>query len=449
MAEAPSQGAAGTAPANQVRVAGVATLADLAKRYREVRAATEALTAPLSEADCTAQSMADASPAKWHLAHTSWFFETFALERFAPGYEAFDPGYRNLFNSYYNSVGAQFPRPQRGLVTRPGLAEVLRYRATVDAAVLDLLAEGSAGEVASVVELGLHHEQQHQELILTDVKHLLSHNPLLPAYRAQADRTESGQRRGSANETMSWYRFEEAPCEIGHGDSDAGFAFDNECPRHRILLGAFELASRPVSNADWCAFIEDGGYRRSELWLSDGWMRVCEEGWEAPLYWSRDGDGDGWRHFTLRGLEPLQASAPVCHVSQYEADAFATWADARLPTEFEWEVAARRAPLAGIFAESGLWQPGCGDAGTGLEGPDDLFGNVWEWTASAYLPYPRYRPPSGALGEYNGKFMSGQLVLRGGSVATPRSHIRATYRNFFPPAARWQFSGLRLARDAS
>lgn len=407
----------------------------LAARYRAVRDLTEQLRAPLSEEDCQAQSMDDASPTKWHLAHTSWFFETFVLEPGSSSYRPFHPDFRVLFNSYYQQVGPQHPRPQRGLLTRPSLDEVLAYRAYVDRHMFELLADGGErGPHASVIELGLHHEQQHQELILTDVKHLLAANPLRPAYRTAAPAS-----RGTAG-PLRWQAYGGGLREIGHGSD--GFAFDNERPRHSAILAPFALATRLVTSGEFVAFVEDGGYERPELWLSDGWSAVQVRGWRAPLYWERC-DGEWWQ-FTLAGLRPLVADEPLAHVSLYEADAYATWAGARLPTEAEWEVAAAAARLEGNLLDSGALHPVPAPAGNGVQ---QLFGDVWEWTRSPYAPYPGYRPPTGALGEYNGKFMCNQIVLRGGSCATPASHIRPTYRNFFPPDARWQFSGMRLAKD--
>jgi ergothioneine biosynthesis protein EgtB len=409
---------------------------DLAARYRAVRAATEALAAPLSPEDTTAQSMPDASPVKWHLAHTSWFFETFVLEG-TPGYRPLEPAYRVLFNSYYDTVGAQHARPERGLITRPGLAEVHAYRRHVDAHCLALLERGRLPEAArGVLELGLHHEQQHQELILTDVKHLLSRNPLAPVYRARAAEP------AGEPAPLAWHAHPAGLREIGH--AGPGFAFDNEGPRHRVFVQAFALASRLVTNGEYLAFLEDGGYRRPELWLSDGFATALRERWQAPLYWTRE--GGAWQRFTLAGLVAVAPDEPVAHVSAYEADAYARWAGARLATEAEWEVAAAAAPIAGNFVESARLEPA--PAAASPHGPAQLFGDVWEWTSSAYAPYPGYRTPPGALGEYNGKFMVNQLVLRGGSCASPASHLRATYRNFFPPHARWQWSGIRLARDA-
>ena len=411
-----------------------------ARRYDTIRDASVALAAPLSPEDCAAQSMADASPVKWHLAHTTWFFETFVLRPHAPGYRVFDPAYGFLFNSYYNTVGERHPRPERGMLTRPALEDILAYRAHADAAMLEFLAQKQiAKEVLDLVELGLHHEQQHQELILTDLKHLLSRNPLRPAYEKPWPLAQIEPRR------RGWVPVAEGQYEAGHAGE--GFAFDNEGPRHRVWLNAFSIATHPVTHGDWLEFIDDGGYQRPELWLSAGWDVANARGWEAPLYWERR---DGvWHTFTLHGMMPVDPLTPVCHVSFYEAEAFARWANERLPTEFEWEVAAREAPVEGNFVESGTLHPlplRKAPARGGM--PAQLFGDVWEWTRSDYGPYPGYRPAEGAVGEYNGKFMSGQYVLRGGSCATPASHIRATYRNFFPPEARWQFSGLRLARDA-
>ena len=375
--------------------------------------------------------MPDASPVKWHLAHTTWFFETFVLAPQVRGYRVFDAAYGYLFNSYYNAIGARHPRPERGMLSRPSLDEVLAYRGHVDAAI-----SGAKELPADLVELGLHHEQQHQELILTDVKHLLSRNPLRPAYQKQWPLTQIRPR------ARSWLGFAGGLHEIGHAGE--GFAFDNEKPRHRVWLEDFEVASHPVTHGDFEDFIADGGYRRPDLWLSAGWDLVQARGWQAPEYWTRR-DGE-WRTFTLHGEVPVDRNAPVCHVSFFEAEAFARWAGARLPTEAEWEVAARSAPPAGNFMESGALHPLAlrEDATPGTLA--QAFGDVWEWTRSDYAPYPGYRPAPGAVGEYNGKFMCAQYVLRGGSCATPASHIRATYRNFFPPDARWQFSGLRLAK---
>ena len=409
----------------------------LAERFAAIRAATAALAAPLSDEDCAIQSMPDASPVKWHLAHTTWFFETFLLEPRLAGYRVYDPAFRTLFNSYYHAVGDRHPRPQRGLISRPSRAEVMSYRAHVEAALSDFLAgsDGDAG-LGALVELGLQHEQQHQELILTDVLHMLSCNPLQPAYLASGD-----VRRGDVAAPLAWVEFDGGLADIGHDGQ--GFAFDNELPRHREYLAPFALASRPVTNGEYLAFIADGGYQRPELWLSEGWDWVNAAGVGAPLYWRRS--GGEWHRFTLRGLLPVDLAAPVCHVSLFEADACARWAGARLPTESEWEHAAARFPVHGRFVEDGSLLP---RAAISRDPVGQMYGDVWQWTQSAYAPYPGYRPAAGALGEYNGKFMCNQYVLRGGSCATPRSHIRSTYRNFFPAAARWQFAGFRLARDA-
>ncbi|MDE2149296.1 MAG: ergothioneine biosynthesis protein EgtB [Gammaproteobacteria bacterium] len=404
-----------------------------AARFAQVRAQTEQLSAGLSAEDCQLQAMPDASPTKWHLAHTTWFFETFVLLRHLD-YRRFAAGFDYLFNSYYHGVGPMHIRAERGLISRPDLATVRRYRQHVDAAVQAALAQDalSAGALA-LLELGLHHEQQHQELILTDIKHALYANPLRPAYRA----TAAAATQPGTSPALRWRRFDEAIVAIG-ADED-GFAFDNERPRHRVLVPAFALAERPVTNAEYAEFVRAGGYAQPLLWLSDGWTAVQTEGWQRPLYWSKDLQSE----FTLDGERELIAAAPVCHLSYYEADAFARWAGARLPTEFEWERAAANRLINGNFVDSGRLHP----APVAADG-DCLFGDVWEWTASPYVAYPGFRPAVGAVGEYNGKFMCNQIVLRGGSCATPAAHIRASYRNFFPPPARWQFSGLRLARDA-
>jgi ergothioneine biosynthesis protein EgtB len=408
----------------------------LARGFARVRAATEALAAPLSAEDCAIQSMPDASPVKWHLAHTTWFFEAFVL---APsGVPAFDPAFGYLFNSYYNAVGDRHPRPERGLLSRPSLEEIRAYRSHVDEEIARLLQAGADDGALALVALGLQHEQQHQELILTDAKHLLSRNPLRPAYRKPWPLTPILGARGS------WMAIAGGVHAIGH--AGPGFGFDNESPRHGVLLEDFEIASHPVTHGDFLAFIEDGGYRRPELWLSAGWDAVRERGWQAPGYWERR-DGQ-WHTFTLHGMAPIEANTPVCHVSFYEAEAFARWAGARLPTEAEWESAVSATPVEGNFVESGALHPLACREPPRPAALAQAFGDVWEWTRSDYAPYPGYRPPEGAVGEYNGKFMANQYVLRGGSCATPASHIRATYRNFFPPQARWQFSGLRLARDA-
>ena len=408
------------------------------QRYSEARAQSLNLAAPLSAEDQQVQSMPDVSPTKWHLAHITWFFETFLLGPRLKGYRPYDEAFGYLFNSYYEAVGERHPRPRRGLLSRPSLAQVHGYRAHVDEA-LDRLIAGAGGEdwarIRPLLELGLHHEQQHQELLLIDIKHVFSLNPLAPAYHPP----QPG--RGLEAPRLEWLDFDGGMVEIGH-DGD-GFAFDNEGPRHKVWLEPFRLASRLTTCGEYLTFIEDGGYARAELWLSDGWAAVQSEGWDAPLYWTRDADG-GRRIFTLAGLQPLDPAEPVCHLSHYEADAFARWSGARLPTEAEWETAARGAPLEGNLADRGLYHPAPAE-GPGLR---QMIGDVWEWTMSPYVAYPRYRPPEGAVGEYNGKFMSGQMVLRGGAAVTPAGHVRTSYRNFFPPAARWAFSGVRLADDA-
>jgi ergothioneine biosynthesis protein EgtB len=407
----------------------------LADRFSATRALTEALAAPLSAEDQTVQSMPDVSPTKWHRAHTTWFFETFLLGPGADGdYRPFHPEFGYLFNSYYEGVGARYPRADRGLVSRPGIAEVAEYRAYVDRAMLALMEGPSDPVLHSLVELGIQHEQQHQELLLMDIKHVLSRHPLLPPYDTLCPRSPG------PSSAHGWNGFPEGTYEIGHRGE--GFAFDNELPRHRVYLDAFALADRPVTNGEWLAFIEDGGYRRPELWLSDGWAMVTDEGWESPLYWS-PGD-EGWHEFTLGGALPLDPAQPVCHVSYFEADAFARWAGARLPTEAEWEVTAAADPVEGHFLDQTRLHPTPVVSGSALAGP---FGNVWQWTSSAYSPYPGFAAAPGAVGEYNGKFMVNQYVLRGGSCVTPPGHARATYRNFFPPSARWAFAGLRLARN--
>ena len=416
----------------------IGSVSDLAEHYREVRAATDALCDPLTPEDCTAQSMPDASPAKWHLAHTTWFFDTFVLER-QPGYSPYRDEYRVLFNSYYNSVGEQHLRPERGLVTRPGLDEVHAYRRHVDAAMIEALeSEQLDTRAAAVVELGLHHEQQHQELIVTDLKHLLAKNPLQPVYRELVVEPETEV------PPLRWLHLEGRTDEVGF--EGPGFRFDNETPRHPVLVADYRLATRLVTVGEFLAFMDDGGYQRPELWLSDGWTTARERGWSAPGYWD-DVDGP-WQLFTLGGRRSLRLSEPVTHVSFYEADAYARWAGSRLPTELEWELEAASHPVKGNFVENQRFHPVPIDPGLVPDGPGQLFGDVWEWTSSAYGPYPGYRPPAGALGEYNGKFMCNQMVLRGGSCATPNAHVRASYRNFFYPDARWQFSGIRLARDA-
>ncbi len=441
----------------QISPHGLAAEASLAQRLAAVRARTVALVEPLDEADCQAQSMPDASPVKWHLAHVTWFFETFVLEAYETDFRPHDPAYRMLFNSYYQAVGERHPRPQRGLITRPSLREVLAWRRAVDERLLNLLTRANASNpaLAEMVELGLQHEQQHQELLLTDLLHLFSCSPLAPAYTALPLAASGSAAAASSADAVPlvWVAQAGGLLEIGH--AGAGFAFDNEGPRHRVFLAPHALAQRLTTQGEWAHFVADGGYGDPRWWLSAGWDWVQAHAVQAPLHWRRDGSG-AWAQFTLHGLQPLEPQAPVVHVSLFEADAYARWAAAqhglplRLPTEAEWEAAA--APLApggvaaGHFADSGrfLQQPAC----LGEVGLQQLFGGVWEWTRSSYLPYPGYQPWAGAVGEYNGKFMLDQSVLRGGSCATPRDHMRASYRNFFPAAARWQFTGVRLAADA-
>ena len=398
----------------------------LLQRYEAVRSHSRALAAPLSAEDQCIQSMPDASPAKWHLAHTSWFFEAVVLRVHLEGYRAFDQRFFYLFNSYYEALGPRHPRPLRGLLTRPGADEVAAYRAHVDAAMQVFIgqAHGAAWEAARpLIELGLNHEQQHQELLLTDILHAFSCNPLLPAYAPQ---DAPPLRLAGAPAALRWQEFAGGIELIGHGDATS-FAFDNETPRHEVLLRPYRLAQRLANCGEFLAFIEDGGYRRPEFWLSDGWAMVQAQQWRAPAYWLAPDDarapGEGWRVFGLHGVRALDTTAPVMQLSFYEAAAFAEWSGARLPTEFEWEAAY------------------------GVAGMAQMTGHAWQWTRSSYDPYPGFRPLAGAVAEYNGKFMVGQIVLRGSSVATPVGHARASYRNFFPPAARWQFSGVRLARD--
>jgi ergothioneine biosynthesis protein EgtB len=407
----------------------VTDTSQLTQKFLDVRATTDRLSSRLSAEDQTPQSMPDASPAKWHRAHTTWFFEEFIL-RPDQSYAEYDPAFRYLFNSYYEAVGPRHPRPQRGLVTRPGVADIGRYREYVQDAVVRALEAGRLDDATlDLVELGCNHEQQHQELLLMDIKHLFSTHAFAPVY---VDRPADGN---PAVLPLTWRSVEGGLTEIGH--DGVGFAYDNEGPRHPVLLADFELAERAVTNADWLEFMADGGYRTPDLWLSDGWAKINAEGWDAPGYW-RDDDGQ-WTTFTLSGRRPVVAAEPVVHVSFFEADAFARWAGARLPTEFEWEAAARsRSAGRGQLLDPDRCHPGV--AGTAM------IGDVWEWTASAYLPYPGFVPANGAVGEYNGKFMNDQHVLRGASAATPTGHERLTYRNFFPAYARWAFSGLRLAR---
>jgi len=480
-------------------------LQSLSERFRATRQLTEDLAAPLSAEDQTVQSMSDVSPTKWHRAHTTWFFETFVLGRFDKSYEPFDPSFAFLFNSYYEAAGPRHQRAARGLISRPGIREIAAYRAYVDQAVeqvlencelesfvfpgwdLDFESTSSARYSnglapsdadllkAALVELGIQHEQQHQELILMDIKHVLWTNPMGPAYMSSSSPLEGRRPLAGMRDGSAWLAHEGGLVEIGH--SGPGFAFDNESPRHQVFLRPFALGPRLVTNEDWLEFMDDGGYERPELWLSDGWAAVQSQGWKAPLYWARElpdrGDRGDWMEFTLWGWQPVDLEAPVCHVSYYEADAFATWAGARLPTEAEWETVAqevcgeresavRTRPLEeslGMLQRSSLPERDHEPVGNWLDvsvlrplpcsGESDfqLLGDVWEWTSSAYLPYPGYRRPAGAIGEYNGKFMVSQHVLRGGSCATPAGHVRTSYRNFFPPWSRWAFSGVRLARD--
>ncbi|WP_159916459.1 ergothioneine biosynthesis protein EgtB [Pantoea sp. 18069] len=406
---------------------------DLAGAYARVRQASLTLAAPLSAEDCCVQSMPDASPVKWHLAHTTWFFETFVLEPHEAGFAPFHPSFRTLFNSYYQGVGARHPRAERGLITRPGLQQVLDYRAQVDARMQALLASALDASLQALVTLGLQHEQQHQELLLTDIKHLLSCNPLLPAY---ADAGAGGAMAHAP--PLRWLPQDAGLHQIGHAGE--GFAFDNEAPRHTVYLNAFALASRPVSNAEYQAFVDVGGYAEPGHWLSEGWDWLQARARDAPMYWQRN-DAGGWAEFTLQGLQALAPARPVAHLSYYEADAYARWAGARLPTEAEWECAALEFAPAHEAAIGQRLHPAA------MTAASNGCGEVWEWTRSSYAPYPGFQPAPGAVGEYNGKFMVNQYVLRGGSCASPPGHVRPSYRNFFPAGACWQFSGLRLARD--
>jgi ergothioneine biosynthesis protein EgtB len=412
------------------------------RHFDSVRSRSLALAAPLSDEDCGAQSMADASPVKWHLAHTTWFFETFILEPMETPFQAFNPAFRVLFNSYYNGVGERHPRAKRGLLTRPSMAEVRAYRANVDGRIARLLAaqEGNQ-QLAALIELGLQHEQQHQELILTDVLHLLAQSALYPAY------SEAVPPPAQAAAESAWIDFPGGLVEIGH-DGDDGFCFDNELPRHRHYLAPFALAERLVTNGDYLGFIEAGGYRDPSLWLSEGWDQVSTLGLTQPMYWQRDAAGN-WCEFTLQGLLPLDRGRPVTGVSLFEADAFANWSGARLPTEAEWEAAARgQEGQEPGQQERGREPRSGGEPRTGGEARlRQMFGHCWQWTSSSYAPYPGFSAAAGALGEYNGKFMLNQYVLRGSSFATPAGHSRATYRNFFPAGARWQFTGIRLAKQ--
>jgi ergothioneine biosynthesis protein EgtB len=420
--------------------------ASLLGRYDEVRTYTERLAAPLSPEDQTVQSMPDVSPTKWHRAHVTWFFETFLLAGNEPDFAPFQDQYWFLFNSYYEAIGPRHARPMRGVISRPGAHDVGVYRGNVDDRMRDLLSsldEGALAKLAPTIDLGFHHEQQHQELLLMDIKHVLSLNPLQPVYAGRAAAP------GHAG-PLGWMEYDGGLVEIGHApSSDGDFSFDNELPRHQQWLGAYRLADRLVTNGEWLEFMEDGGYRRAELWLSDGWGRVNAEGWAAPFYWTeREGV---WFEHTLTGTRPVDPCLPVCHVSHYEADAYATWAGKRLPTEAEWEHAARLEEdtttpgYAPNLADTETWHPRAAGAPNGRL--RQLFGDCWEWTSSSYLPYPGFHPGVGAIGEYNGKFMSSQMALRGGCALTPPGHARASYRNFFPPGARWPVTGVRLADD--
>lgn len=426
----------------QTQVAlGAKVSASLLERFNIVRKRTVSLTEELSEEDCCVQSMPDASPIKWHMAHTTWFFETFILERLEPNFRPHNQAFRVLFNSYYNGIGQKHPRAQRGMLTRPSTDEVIAYRHNVDARMGRLLersiAQESSVELATLTELGIQHEQQHQELMLTDVKHLLSMNPLFPAYTKHAP--GKSQVDVDKGQDLSWQSFDAGVVEIGY-DGD-GFFFDNETPRHRQFVEAFSLASRLVTNAEFAAFIADGAYQNPALWLSEGWDWVRTQNLAQPLYWHRSDDG-AWQEYTLHGLQKLDPRAPAIHISYFEADAFARWAGARLPTEFEWEAIA-----SGVNAVSDV--PRLHPQPAQHSGLAQLFGVAWQWTTSSYAPYPGFTAAEGAIGEYNGKFMVNQYVLRGSSCVTPQGHARTTYRNFFPANSRWQFAGIRLAKSGT
>ncbi|WP_371740616.1 ergothioneine biosynthesis protein EgtB [Methyloligella sp. GL2] len=408
----------------------------LLARLMQTRRTSLSLAAPLSDEDQVVQAMDDASPTKWHLAHVTWFFEAFVLKSFLPGYRIYDEAFEYCFNSYYDTVGDRHPRAKRGLLTRPSAEQVRGYRAYVDQALETLFQEELSGEARDLIELGINHEQQHQELALTDILSLFAAEPLRPAYREGPMGTNA-----ESPAPLTWSSFDGGIFEVGHDGN--GFAYDNEGPRHEQLIRPFKLANRCVTNAEWIEFIEDGAYRVPTLWLSDGWARIQRKGWEMPLYWEK-ADG-GYLQMSLRGFRPVDPAAPVTHISFFEADAFARWAGARLPSEFEWEVASRDLPETGRTLGADHLRPMPAASGEGLQ---QMFGDVWEWTASAYLAYPGFKPAVGAVGEYNGKFMCNQFVLKGGSCATPEGHIRRSYRNFFYPFQRWQFTGLRLAADA-
>lgn len=417
---------------------------NLLARFHEVRNFTTLLCEGLAPEDCVVQSMPEVSPTKWHLAHTTWFFETFILKKWITGYSPAVPEYAYLFNSYYNAAGDMHRRDLRGLISRPTVDETKRYRASIDSHIDDLLADADEemlAELDPLITLGIHHEQQHQELLITDIKHVFAQNPLHPVYHEGRIDPPTADDIGVA--PVNFIEFDEAIVEIGHHGSS--FSYDNEMPRHRALVPAFSLANRLVTNAEYLEFMEDNGYARSEFWLSLGWTTLNEQCWSAPLYWEkRDGE---WWNFTLSGLRPVDENEPVTHISYFEADAFANWAGARLSTEFEWEHAAAKIDIDGNFVESEQLHPKPLTKSPQDQDLQQMFGDAWEWTRSAYSPYPGYRAAPGALGEYNGKFMCNQYVLRGGSCATSRAHIRKTYRNFFQPDKRWQFTGIRLARD--
>jgi len=411
----------------------------LQARYKAVRSMTETLCEPLYPEDYVVQSTPLASPTKWHLGHTTWFFETLILETQIVDYKPINPAYRNIFNSYYNTIGQPYTRGQRGVLSRPTVDEIFEYRRAVDASMMDLMERCSEkdAQLRHMIEVGLHHEHQHQELTLTDLKHMFFVNPLRPAY-LPAKKEELSVKAMPRH----WVSMAGGIHAIGH--TGRGFAYDNESPRHEVLVQDHRLASHLVTNAEYIAFIEDGGYLRHELWLSDGWQAVQENDWQAPLYWQLD-DGQ-WRYMTLSGMRDVAAHEPVCHISFFEADAYARWLGARLPTEAEWEMAATGLRREGNFLESQAYHPRAARDNASQD-IHQMYGDVWEWTMSPYMPYPGFKPAPGALGEYNGKFMCNQFVLRGGSCVSPRDHLRPTYRNFFPPTARWQFSGLRLAND--
>lgn len=416
------------------------TPTDLGERYRQVRAQTVGLCETLEPEDFLVQAMPDASPTKWHVAHTSWFFETFVLSSLQPGYRYVRDDANYLFNSYYNAIGERIARDRRGLLSRPSIAEVWAYRRGVDERMNEALAsitETELSRISPIVTLGLHHEQQHQELILMDIKAAFGSNPTRPVFR---ERTE--ERESSTSPSLGWISHGGGLAEIGH--CGEGFAFDNESPRHTVYLQPFEIASRLATNGEYLEFMNDGGYDRAEFWLSDGWAARTAMGWKAPGYWELS--DQGWRVFTLSGMKPVNVKEPVSHLSLYEADAFARWSEARLPTEAEWEQVAAACQVEGHFLESGRFHPAPAGEPQSFDQPQQLFGDLWEWTSSPYTAYPGYRAAAGALGEYNGKFMCNQMVLRGGCYATPQSHIRSTYRNFFGPSSRWLFSGVRLAR---